>query len=80
MEIDNDMKVFFMDYWRKHVHSDNWTPNIRMPWEHMTSEPFWHWIDETTKSEAYLDDDLFYLIHHDKSARIALKNTLINML
>ena len=80
MEIDNDMKVFFMDYWRKHVHSDEWTSNIYMPWEHMGSEPFWHWVTEGSTTEAYLDDDLYYLIHHDKSARIALKNTLLAML
>ena len=80
MEIDMDMKVYFMDYWRKYVHTDEWSSNIRMPWEHMTSEPFWHWIDENTKSEAYLDDDLFYLIHHDKSARVELKKYLIELL
>lgn len=80
MEIDNDMKVFFMDYWRKHVHSDEWTSNIYMPWEHMGSEPFWHWVTEDSTTEAYLDDDLYYMIHHDKSARSALRRTLIDML
>lgn len=79
MEIDNDMKVFFMDYWRKYVHSDEWAPNIYMPWEHMTSEPFWHWVSDNTK-EAYLDDDLYYLLQYDKSARSVLRRTLIDML
>lgn len=61
-------------------HCADWTPNIYMPWEHMTSEPFWHWVTEGSTTEAYLDDDLYYMIHHGKSARIALKNTLIEML
>ena len=80
MEIDNDMKVFFMDYWRKYVHSDEWSPNIRMPWEHMGSEPFWHWVNEGSTTEAYLDDDLYYMIHHSKESRIKLKQTLLDLL
>lgn len=80
MEIDNDMKVFFVDYWRKYVHSDEWSPNIRMPWEHMGSEPFWHWVNEGSTTEAYLDDDLYYMIHHIKDSRIKLKQTLIDLL
>lgn len=80
MEIDNDMKVFFMDYWRKYVHSDEWSPNIRMPWEHMGSEPFWHWVNKDNTTEAYLDDDLYYMIHHIKESRIKLKQTLIDLL
>ena len=80
MKIDADMKVFFMDYWRKYVHSDEWTPSILMAWNDMGAEPFWHWVNEGSTTEAYLDDDLFYMIHHIKESRIKLKQTLIDLM
>lgn len=78
-KIDAEMKTFFMDFWNKYVHTQDWSPNINMPWEHMGSEQFWHWVDDDCK-EAYLDEDLYYLIWSDKLSRLALKHHLESLL
>lgn len=74
-----DIQVSFAENWRKYVNpSDGWTPNIGTPWEHMTSEPFWHRCTDISKG-CYLDQSLQYLLI-DEEIRKDYSQTLKSML
>lgn len=80
MEVNEVIRSYFMDYWRKYVHSTDWSPNILTPWEYMDSEPFWHWVKEGSIKKAYLDEDLYYLLHYNDSASAELIKCLKELL
>jgi len=74
-----DIQMIFADNWKKYVSpTQGWKQDITTPWEHMTSEPFWHVCKDSTKG-CYLDESLQKLIIED-ATRKEFRRTLLNML
>ena len=78
VKLTPELIELFNHYWREYVNSPIWIKDIKMPWTHMKSEPFWHecynaakgcWIDEELKT-------LFRNVYY----REALRNVLLEQL